>query len=267
MSNDSLEGRIAVVTGSTRGIGRATVRALGRRGAAVVLVGRSTADQPNRVLPGTLEEAAAELSAEGIDVLTVSADLASPEDTDAIITTTLDRWSRCDILVNNAAFMPSGPILEMPSRRWQAVFRINTVATLQLIQGFAPGMLERGWGRVLNVSSGAAVGSTPDLFMYGSSKAAVDGLTTALHTEAGGKGVAFNAVRVGAVGTEQWHYANEAAILDRQGTGDDMPVFDPAAVAEAFAWLVSQPADHSGNVHSFDDLITLGALDPAATIG
>lgn len=261
-----LDGKVAVITGATRGIGRATARALGQRGASVVLVGRSTTEHRNRVLPGTLEEAREELTGEGIDVVTVPADLGSPEDTDRVVELTLAELGRCDVLVNNAAFMPSGPILEMPSRRWQAVFRINAVAPLQLIQGFAPGMFERGWGRVLNVSSAASLGGPPDLCIYGSSKAALDRLTTDLHVEAGGKGVAFNAVQVGAVGTEQWHYANEASILDRQGTSADEPVYDPGAVAEAFAWLILQPSDHGGHVHSFEDLIGLGALDPNCTI-
>ncbi|MGE0386663.1 MAG: SDR family NAD(P)-dependent oxidoreductase [Gammaproteobacteria bacterium] len=261
-----LDGKVALITGATRGIGRATALALGRRGAALVLVGRSTADHRNRVLPGTLDEAREELARDGIDVLTIAADLASAEDVDRVVATTLARCGRCDILVNNAAFMPSGPILGMPSRRWQAVLRINAVAPLQLIQGFAPGMFERGWGRVLNVSSGASVTAPPDLFMYGSSKTILDRLTTDLHVEAGGRGVAFNAVQVGAVATEQWQYANAANILDRQGTGVGGPVYEPAAVAEAFAWLLLQPAERSGRIYTFDDLIGLGALDRNAIL-
>jgi NAD(P)-dependent dehydrogenase (short-subunit alcohol dehydrogenase family) len=260
----SLAGRVAVVTGATRGIGRATARSLGRRGAQLVLVGRSTAERPNRVLPGTLEEAGEEFRADGLEAITVAADLGSPEDTERILEATLGSFGRCDVLVNNAAFMPSGPILKMPWRRWQSVLRINAVAALQLIQGFVPGMLEREWGRVLNVSSGASTGAPADLFMYGSSKTLVDRLTIDLHAEAGGSGVAFNAVRVGAVATEQWHYSNSSGILDRQGTGRDGAVFDPAAVGEAFAWLIEQPGDWSGQVLTFEDLIERGALQPPA---
>jgi NAD(P)-dependent dehydrogenase (short-subunit alcohol dehydrogenase family) len=263
---ESLEGRVAVVTGATRGIGRATAVALGRQGARLVLVGRSTSEHPNRVLPGTLEEARAEFRREGLDAVTIEADLGSPDDTQRVVDTTLDSLGRCDVLVNNAAFMPSGPILEMPSRRWLAVLRINAVAALQLIQGFVPGMLEREWGRVLNVSSGASTGAPPDLFMYGSSKALVDRLTTDLHDEAGARGVAFNAVRVGAVATEQWHYSNDSGVLERQGTGRDSQVFDPSDVASAFVWLVGQPPELSGRVLSFDDLVELGALRPPAGV-
>lgn len=127
-------------------------------------------------------------------------------------------------------------------------------------------MFERGWGRVLNVSSGAAVQAPPDLFVYGSTKSALDRLTLDLHNEAAGRGVAFNAVRVGAVATEQWQYASRSKILERQGTETDTPVYDPIAVAEAFAWILERPADESGSVYSFDDLIRLGALDPQATV-
>lgn len=265
-ANDRLDGKVALITGATRGIGRATAHALGRRGASVVLVGRSTAEHRNRVLPGTLEEAAAALTAEGIDVLTIPADLASPEDTDHVIERTIAERGGCDILVNNAAFMPSGPLLEMPSRRWLAVFRINAVAPLQLIQGFAPGMFERRWGRILNVSSGASAGGPPDLSMYGSSKTALDRLTTDLAVEIRGRGVAVNAVQVGAVATEQWHYANESSILERQGTKPGGPVYRPEAVADAFTWLIAQDSDRSGQIYTFADLIALGALEPTATL-
>lgn len=263
----ALDGRVAVVTGSTRGIGRATARALGRRGARVVLVGRSTAESPNRVLEGTLEQAADELTAIGVEVLTVAADLASPEDTDRIVDATLDRFGRCDVLVNNAAFMPSGSILEMPSRRWLAVLRINAVAALQLIQGFVPGMTGRSWGRVLNVSSLSSGGASPDLFMYGSSKTLLDRLTTDLDVETGGHGVAFNAVRVGAVATEQWNYASQSQILERQGTGPGEPLFEPEAVGEAFAALILKPSEWSGHVLTFEELIAMGVLAPATLVG
>jgi NAD(P)-dependent dehydrogenase (short-subunit alcohol dehydrogenase family) len=255
-----LEGRVAVVTGATRGIGRATARALAQEGARIVLVGRSTTEHPNRVLPGTLEDAREELRGEGFEVCTVEADLGSPEDTERIARVTMETFGRCDVLVNNAAFMPSGPILEMPSRRWLSVLRINAVAPLQLIQAFVPGMLERGWGRVLNISSAASVQAPPDLFMYGSSKSLLDRLTAGLEEEAGGRGVAFYAVRVAAVATEQWHYSNDTGILDRQGTGATPEVFDPDAVGKAFAWLILEPADRSGSVLTFDDLVELGAL-------
>lgn len=260
-TDETLAGRVAVVTGATRGIGRAVARALAAADARLVLVGRSTNEHPNSTLPGTLEEAAEELRASGAEVLTINADLGSPDDTDRIAETTLAAFGGCDILVNNAAFMPSGPVLGMPSRRWLAILRINAVAPLQLCQALVPGMFERGWGRVLNVSSGASNGGPPDLFMYGSSKHCLDRLTVSLHAEAGGRGVAFNAVQVGTVATEMYFHSAQTGILERQGTVIER-IFDPAAVADAFVWLLRQPADYSGRVLTFDDLIALDVLSP-----
>ena len=81
-----------------------------------------------------LEEVGEEFQADGLEVITVPADLGSPEDTERILDAALGSFGRCDVLVNNAAFMPSGPILKMPWRRWQSVLRINAIAALQLIQ-------------------------------------------------------------------------------------------------------------------------------------
>jgi 3-oxoacyl-[acyl-carrier protein] reductase len=256
----SLEGRTAVVTGATRGIGRAVARALAAAGARVVLVGRSTEDRPNSTLPGTLEAAVAGLREAGAEVMAIQADMGSPEDTQRVIDETIDAYGGCDLLVNNAAFMPSGPVLSSPSHRWSNVLRINAVAPLQLCQGFVPGMLDRGFGRVLNVSSGASVAAPPDLFFYGASKACLDRLTLALDAEAGGRGVTFNSVQVGAVATEQFRYSAGAGILERQGTGIAEAPFDPADVADAFVWLLRQPDGFSGQVVTFPDLVDLGAL-------
>lgn len=259
-AEESLAGRVAVVTGATRGIGRAVARSLARDGARLVLVGRSTAERPNSTLPGTLEEATDELRALGAEVHAVNADLGSEDDTERIVDETLATFGRCDVLVNNAAFMPSAPVMQTPPHRWLRILRINAVAPLQLCQRVVPGMLERGWGRILNVSSGASVGSPPDLFAYGSSKQCLDRLTVALDAELGGRGVAVNSVQVGAVATEMHLYSATSGILERQGTGAVGTPFDPAAVAEAFRSILRRPGDYRGNVLTFDDLVGMGVL-------
>lgn len=255
-------GRVAVVTGATRGIGRATARMLARNGASLVIAGRSTAASPNRLLPGTLEEAHAELTALGVDVVSVPADLASIDDTQAIIDTTLARFGRCDILINNAAFMPSSPVMSTSPNQLLTAVRINVAAPLQLCHGFVPGMLERGWGSVLNVSSLASQSAPPTLFAYGASKAVLERFTEALGTELSGKGVSVSAVQVAEVATEMWELANSSGLLGARRTRSSNGVFDPADVAEAFRWILEGRAHSMGRVWSFEELMAAGAISP-----
>src|SRR5262245_59504172 len=147
---------VTVITGATRGIGREAALTFGRAGAKVVIVGRTTDDSPHQVLAGTLESVLAELHGEGIDARSLQADLLDEDQTQSIVDRTLEWYGRCDVLVNNAAYTSNGPILQVPWGRWQKGMRVHVTAPLQLVQGFVPGMLERGSGRVVNVSSSAA---------------------------------------------------------------------------------------------------------------
>jgi NAD(P)-dependent dehydrogenase (short-subunit alcohol dehydrogenase family) len=256
----NLAGAVAVVTGATRGIGRATASALGRAGARVVVVGRSGSAAPHPSLPGTVDSMVAELTAAGVEALGVQADLADSEQTQAIVDRTLSWQGRCDILVNNAAFTSNGPILTVPWRRWQTAFRLQVVAPLQLCQGFVPGMLERGSGRVLNISSGASQSLTPGLGLYSTSKLAMERWNDSMDLELGEAGVAFNTLRVDRlVGTEGFRY-----VLDTQGeevatagAGIDS-VMDPADAAAHALWMLAQPTDWTGQTMGFDDISAAG---------
>ena len=151
-----LDGKVIVVTGATRGIGKAAALELARQGAELVIVGRSTLERPDAYQPGTLEEVVEELQALGTDALGVQADLLDPEQVANVIERTLEWRGRCDVLINNSAYTSNGPILEVAPRKWQNGFQMQVTTPLQLIQGFAPGMFERGSGRVLNIGTRAA---------------------------------------------------------------------------------------------------------------
>ena len=255
----TLHGSVAVVTGATRGIGRAAAFALGRAGAAVVVVGRSGGDAPDPRLPGTVEEAAAALGAEGVDALPVQADLSDPDATQQIVEDTLEWRGRCDVLVNNAAYTSNGPIMQVPWRRWQTAFRIQVVAPLQLCQGFVPGMLERGRGRVINVSSGASQSLTPNLGLYSTSKLAMERWTEYMELEVGGKGVSYNTLRVDRiVATEGFQYVLESQGEDVATGGQGMAaVMSPEEAAAHLLWMATRPTTWSGNTVGFADIAAL----------
>ena len=257
----SLAGSVAVVTGSTRGIGRATALELGRAGASVVVVGRSGKDAPGPRLPGTVEEVAAALGAEGVDALPVQADLNDPDATQQIVERTLAWQGRCDVLVNNAAYTSNGPVMQVPWRRWQTAFRIQVVAPLQLCHGFVPGMLERGRGHVINVSSGASQSLTPNLALYSTSKLAMERWTDYMELEVGGKGVSFNTLRVDRiVATEGFEYVRETQGEEVATGGQGMAaVMSSEEAAAHLLWMATRPPAWSGNTVGFADLAGLGA--------
>jgi NAD(P)-dependent dehydrogenase (short-subunit alcohol dehydrogenase family) len=244
-----LAGTVALVTGATRGIGRVTATVLGEAGADVVVVGRSTNDRPDAWAPGTLEEVAAQLEAQGVDALAVQADLTKPDDVQSLIDQTMAWRGRCDLLINNSAYTSNGPILEIPPRRWQTGFQMQVSTPLQLIQAFVPGMLERGEGRVINIGTRAAVEFMPDLHLYGVTKCAQERLTQALDYELGGRGVSFNVFRIDqVVTTEGWH-----VVLEQQGEAMAMggytasELVTPEECAAITYWMARQPTSWSGN--------------------
>jgi NAD(P)-dependent dehydrogenase (short-subunit alcohol dehydrogenase family) len=263
MTDTTLDGTVAVVTGSTRGIGRETALALGRAGAAVVVCGRTTKVRPHQVLPGTLEGVVAELNAEGIDALPVQLDLLDATGTARLVQRVMSWKGRCDVLVNNAAYTSNGPIMEIPASRWEKAFRVQVTAPLQLVQAFVPGMLERQQGRVVNVSTGAATARMPGLALYSVSKAGMEGLTSYLALEIGGQGVSFNALRIEVgVSTETWNWVAETQGDDVTTMGGQVTeIAEPAAIAAQLLWMVRQPAEWSGNIVECGEIAGLGGPD------
>ena len=256
----TLHGSVVVVTGSTRGIGRATAMALGKAGAAIVVVGRSGQDDPDARLPGTVEEVAAALGAEGVDALPVLADLSDPDATQQIVERTLDWRGRCDVLVNNAAYTSNGPVMQVPWRRWQTAFRVQVVAPLQLCHGFVPGMLERGEGRVINVSSGASQSLTPNLGLYSTSKLAMERWSDYMELEVGGRGVSFNTLRVDRiVATEGFEYVRETQGEEVATGGQGMEaVMSSEDAAAHLLWMATRPNTWTGNTVGFADITDQG---------
>jgi NAD(P)-dependent dehydrogenase (short-subunit alcohol dehydrogenase family) len=155
----NLSGRVAIVTGSSRGIGKRTAIALARRGARLVVTAR-TVEASQSELPGTIGQTVAEIESVGGEAVAVAADLSDEEHLERVVRTAIDRFGGVDILVNNAAvtvgYNWAAPLLDMPRADWLHHFAVNVHAPFTLAQLVVPSMESRGGGRILNVTTGSA---------------------------------------------------------------------------------------------------------------
>ena len=188
----SLKGRVAVVTGGSRGLGLEIAHGLGEAGASVVVTAR------RQEWLGPAEE---ELRAAGIEVAALSCDVAEPEQVEALAQATLERFGRADVLVNAAGISWGASALEMPLERWRSVLDVNATGTFLCCQAFARGMVERGAGRIVNIASVAGlIGQDPEMMDavgYTASKGAVVAMTRDLAVKWARHGVTVNAVAPG----------------------------------------------------------------------
>src|SRR5690606_15614592 len=230
----SLNGRVALVTGGSRGIGRAIVERLASRGAAVAFTYRSRDDAARDVVDA--------LAARGHEVTALQADIADEAQVLAAVAGVVNKVGPVDILVNNAGITRDGYFMMMDSTRWDAVMRTNLDGAFHCTRAVVRGMLMRRWGRIVNMTSPSAVAGLPGQANYAASKAGVIGLTRALSRELSPRGVLVNAVMPGLIDTEM-----TAAIpaAQRDGHLANVPVGrlgTPGEVAELAAFLASDAA-------------------------
>ncbi|MBF6096711.1 SDR family NAD(P)-dependent oxidoreductase [Nocardia cyriacigeorgica] len=191
-----LSGKTALVTGSTQGIGSAIAAGLARSGAHVVVNGRT----PERV-----RDAVAELRADGGDVSGISADVATAEGVEQL----LGELPAVDILVNNLGIFEAIPAREITDAQWRTFFEVNVLAAARLIRAYLPGMIERGWGRAIQIASDSAVVIPEEMIHYGVSKTALLALSRGFAKDAAGTGVTVNSVIAGPThtgGVEEFVY-------------------------------------------------------------
>ncbi|MFN8632590.1 MAG: SDR family oxidoreductase [Chloroflexota bacterium] len=188
----SLKGRVALVTGGSRGLGLEIAHGLGEAGATVVVTARRQE---------WLAPAEEELREAGIDATALACDVARPEQVTAVVRDTVARLGRIDVLVNAAGISWGAPALEMPLDRWQAVLDVNLTGTFVCCQEVGRVMVQQGGGRIVNVASVAGlVGQDPalmDAVGYTASKGAVIALTRDLAVKLATKNVTVNAVAPG----------------------------------------------------------------------
>jgi NAD(P)-dependent dehydrogenase (short-subunit alcohol dehydrogenase family) len=203
----ALEGKVAIVTGGARGIGRAYSLGLAREGAAVAVADINDGSRT-----------AGEIEAAGGTALVVRADVRSLADTERMAAQTVERFGRIDILVNNARhfrYAKRGPFDEIPVDEWDEAFAVNVRGTWLCARAVVPTMRAQGAGRIINVSSMTVWKGKEGFLHYVSSKAAVVGLSRALATEIGGDGIAVNTV-VPEYIPHDLEYAAELPIIDQK---------------------------------------------------
>lgn len=217
---------VAVITGASRGLGLSIARLYSRQGFRLALTARGA---------DALRQAELELG-QNTEVLAITGDVADRQHAETLVNQTLERFGRIDVLLNNASELGPSPLPELeryPLDSLETVFKVNVLAPLHLIQLVLPDMRRRDDGRIINISSDAAVEPYPTWGGYGASKAALDHLSRVLAAELEGTGIRVYAVDPGDMNTEMHRLAEPGEDLSH------LP--DPEVVAPAFLTLLAGP--------------------------
>lgn len=241
---DSLSGRTAVITGGGRGIGAAIAAQLASAGVDLVVAARTGEE-----IGGVAERA----RAVGVRAWAVPCDVTDEAAVASLTAEALERLGRVDILVNNAGLSSSAPVHRTSLEEWNRLIAVNATGTFLCTRAFLPAMLERGWGRVVNVASVAGLHGARYIAAYAAAKHAVMGLTRAAAAEVAGRGVTVNAVCPGYVDTPMTD-RSVARIVERTGRSEDEAraaileltatgrLIRPDEVASAVAYLCAEAA-------------------------
>src|SRR3954452_4108504 len=232
-----LSGKACIVTGATSGIGAATTRMLVAEGARVLLVARNE-DRLAAAARGA-DALVVDSAGAGPVVSTCATDVTDPDAAGRIVIACESAFGRVDVLVNNAGTMPVASLDELSDEDWQSQWELNVMASLRLMRVAAPGMADRGWGRIVNVGSSAGKRRSGRNAAYSVAKAAQLMLSRVFADEYAGRGVLVNAVAPGPTATELW-------------TGD--------------AGIAAQAAERSGSSRE-DQLEAAGSKVPLGRLG
>jgi len=242
-----LQGRIALVTGASQGIGRACALELAKAGATVALAARNETK---------LAEVAAEIAAAGSQSAAFALDIAGEDSIKAAAKAILDRYGKVEILVNNAGITRDGLMMRMKRADWDDVLSTNLTGAFLLTQALLPAMLKNRWGRIVNITSVVGRTGQAGQVNYASSKAGLIGFTRSLAREVASRNVTVNAVAPGYIETpmtavldEKQRTAMMAAIpLGRPGTDIEIAQSVAFLASEAAAYITGHVLDVNGGM-------------------
>lgn len=195
-----LEGKVAIVTGASRGIGKAIAIALAREGADVVVAART--EEETGPLPGTIHKTADEIHSSGRRSLAIKTDVTKEEQVAEMVSRTLEEFGRIDILVNNAGINVPGGVLDISVKRWDLIIAVNLRGTFLCTKAVLPTMIERRSGSIINLSSILGSREISGSVAYGVTKAAIERFTYGLAEEVREYNIAVNAMCPGYTDTE-----------------------------------------------------------------
>ena len=247
-----LSNKVAVVTGSARGIGRAIALKLAEAGANIVVNDITAAAD-------SLEGVAAEIRALNRQALVITADVSSSEDVARLIETAAGHFGRIDILVNNAGVTRDQLLMRMSDEDWDTVLNIDLKSAFLCTRAVLRHMVRQRWGRIISIASVVGITGNAGQANYASAKAGVIGLTKSIAKEVGSRGITANAIAPGFIETKMTERLDEKqrqALLQRIPLG---VIGTPRDVAEAVAFLASEEARYiTGQVLSVDGGMALG---------
>jgi NAD(P)-dependent dehydrogenase (short-subunit alcohol dehydrogenase family) len=239
-----LSGRACVVTGASSGIGRVTARMLCAEGASVLLMARSEGR-----LVEAADECAAAGEAAGGRAESLAIDITEPEAADKIVKEAGERFGQLDVLVNNAGTARRRDLDDVPDEDWYAAWELNVMAPMRLMRAAAPAMGERGWGRIVNVSSSSGKRPSAATPEYSVAKAAELSLSRLFADRFAARGVLINAICPGAAKSELW--TQEGGLLDQimemEGLSSREEALEAAAVGRPIG-RIAEPEEIAGAI-------------------
>ncbi|MEU8951158.1 SDR family oxidoreductase [Streptomyces sp. NPDC048489] len=232
-----LDGRVAVITGASSGIGEASAEHLASLGAKVVVIARRA---------GRLEDLVARIEGNGGKALAIGADVTDVAAVQAAADRVEAELGGADLLFNNAGVMLPAPVEELATDQWQRQIDLNVTGLMNVIAAFVPQLVnnagERGVADLINTSSIAAQNIFPNFAVYSGTKAYVTHLSRHLRTELGPKKVRVSAIEPGIVGTELQSHVTDAGALEwLDGSKDAMDWLTPQDIAETIGFLAALP--------------------------